>query len=156
MNDLINKDIDFSPVQIQYMMHGMYHVAKSDGATDEEMELIEQFYNWLVEDKVLSLPWADWVEKAERIEWRPSNGQRYLDTPEHKDAFMKCCFMISFSDGILSDKEKAALKELSSDIGMSEEDYVRCYNETKDFLMSFFVDIRDVDTLSKIQKDISI
>ena len=119
MNDLLEGLTDVDGAQGFAIAAAMREIAEVDGIHEAESELIRQFEENLP-------PHSGSVDLA------------VIDTDELRDAYVKSMVLVAFADGSLTDLERQAVREKSSEIGYNQELLPGVYVEIAKGLLSSF------------------
>ncbi len=103
---------ELRPDQVRAMAHGLYHLAKVDGITVQERELIRTF---LREGKVE----MD-LDALGKVPFSLEELLYSLDTIFLRKTFLKVCVLLAKADGKVTDEEVSELRRMSQAMGVEE------------------------------------
>lgn len=142
------EEVNLNYEHINFIIKGMYHLAKNDGLSKAEKYLIEEFYG-ICKDEISESKSIDDIIK-ENFDFDAS--KEILNTDELKKLFMKSCILLAYSDGnYSSEKEGTLIKEYALKLNIDDEELKKLHQEVKDFLMSQFTNIANVEALKEVE-----
>ncbi len=141
-------DTQFSRDQIIQAIGAMLEIANVDEAGNaEEVAMISQFYKGLQE------PGTDGWPPFESITPASPSAASFKDAAQ-RDMLMATCIMTAFADGVISDREMVALKDMSADLDVKEERFAQIMALVKDYMLMQLAGLPDAESIVKVAREL--
>ncbi|MDP9141889.1 MAG: TerB family tellurite resistance protein [Pseudomonadota bacterium] len=141
---------NLTSAQAQILVLGLHTVARADGISPQEDELIKAFYEGCRSDGLGPMAAYDDLVKAS---FEPDAAKQAFNTPELRSTFVQACVFLGFADGSYSVDEKASVRNLASAVGLNHDAVSNIESLVHDHLMGQFKDIQNMEALVEIAKE---
>ncbi len=137
-------DVQFSSEQILKLVAAMLFIANVDVAgTAEEVAMIQKFYDGFRDD----LPAFGTIEASP-----PLPGS--FPEAEQREILMATCVMVAFADGVMSDNELKAVKNMAEKFDITEEKFEELLSLVKDYMLMQLAGLPDTDSVIKVAREL--
>jgi uncharacterized membrane protein YebE (DUF533 family) len=139
-------DIQLGLNHVQVIVRGMYAVAKSDGVHETELVMMQGFYESCRSDDDGLTSFKELIEVPLDL----AEAKEALDTDALRQAFLKSCLFLAFADGVYSDGEKKAVRQLAAGVGLSESDVSSLESVVKGELLRQVSRVQNMESLKEV------
>lgn len=145
MNPLLQAG-NLNIAHVQSIIRGMYAVALTDGVHDTELVMMRDFYEQCARDSDALASFQDVVNTP----FDSETASGVLNTDELKQTFLASCVFLGYADGNYSAKERAKVKGLGTDIGLSSGQIGDIEDLVADQLMAQLAHIENLEALKEV------
>ncbi len=146
MHDFLG-DEQLTTDQALIIVHAMWRVANIDqGVHERERAMIQEFIRATAAEEGTSLNTID--DRS----WDGEAARKILDKTSLRELLVRSSFLVSFVDGKCSEKERALIDQMASDLGITPSRRDELENDVKKSLLQPF---RSVETFRNVIYDVA-
>ena len=146
-------DIEIDAQQAEAIARGLFAVAEVDGVHERELALISEFYRTTADDPAAGSGQA--ASSLTRISaLGPQDLAPLLPNGPMRELFIKASFLLAWSDGQVSEAERAQIGQFAVALAVSPEKQRVLESEVKDFLLRPLARLANVEAVTAVAKKI--
>jgi hypothetical protein len=144
-------ELDVSALQAEAIARGLYAVALVDGVHERELALISDFYRGASESPPAGAPSIERVGPLE-----PRDVAQLLPGADHRSLFVKAAFLLAWSDGQVTDAERAKIAEFARALEVPAAAQAKLEADVKDFLLRPLAGLQNVESVTAVARKLGV
>lgn len=148
----LKTDTPFTRDQVISVTRAMLHVAHVDSAgTAEEVAMVGQFYEGFRNSN--GGEWPGFETISNDIGGVSLSAELFPDV-EQREMIVATCIMVAFADGVMSEKELAAVRSMSENLAVSSDRFEQILALVKDFMLMQLSGLPDPESIMKVAREL--
>lgn len=132
MRDFLG-EVELNIEQATNIARAMYKVAAvEDGVHEHEKTMIDSFYLACCEEAGVQ------PEDLSVGEWEAAKANTLLEPPALKETLVRSCLLVGYADGQCSDVERSLVRQMATDLGISDARVTEIEKEIRKALLAQF------------------
>lgn len=126
----------------------MLKIAQVDGIHPAEETLIQGFYSSFTTDG----SWPAYSALTQNADYHVE--AVLFNSAQERELLLALCIMTAFADGSFTAAEQAVVKEIASDIQLSEAQFDAVNSQVKDYMLSQLSHLPDAASVAKVAAEL--
>jgi len=148
----LKTDTPFTREQVVEVTRALLQIAHVDSAgTAEEVAMVGQFYEGF--RKSNGGEWPGFETISNDISGVSLSTELFPDV-EQREMIVATCIMVAFADGVMSEKEQAAVRSMSENLSVSSDRFVQILELVKDFMLMQLSALPDPESIMAVAREL--